>query len=665
MPNETNPQNTAQDKSPVPAAGKTISTGWLVTAAAILAVIIFGCVNIVSTTLFRSNRIDLTEQKLFSLSDGTRQLIGQINEPLRFRFFMSSQLTKEAPQLAAFAARVRTLLDAYVASSKGKIVMEIIDPKPFSEDADRAVAFGISQYRASTGDRVFFGLAATNSTDGSAIIKAFVPEREAFLEYDLTRLVAELGNRGKPVVAMFDGLGLFGNPQLRQPMQQSMAQMRQFFDIKPQTGDVDKLPAKTKIVMVVHPQGLTDRTKYTIEQWALNGGATIAFVDPWAENQLGFRGRPPSDASSSLPKLFKAWGVTFDKKKAVADLTYAFRAQRMIDNRPVTMINLPWLALRKDALNKKEAILAQLQAIIMTTAGSFGTSRKDVTLRPLISGSKEGGSIDASKVRDRNADLRALITQIKKGKTPPVLAARLSGKLKAAYDKKPKESKFEGKHVSANSKDVNIILVGDADMLMDRNWVQRRQVLGTTVAQAFANNGDFVNNALEQMAGGPALTDLRGRGVSWRPFETIQKMEADASKKFSAKEQQLTKKLKETEQKLTQLSKSGGNKAGAKGSKDVLNPEQIKAIEKFKSELLGTREELRKVQFALRSDVDNLKSWLTTINVAAVPLAVGIIALLIALRRPRKPVPKRSSARDKDAGDGSQTGGTPAGPENA
>lgn len=661
MPNENNPQTPTQ---PAEATGKSLGTGWLVAIAAILAVVIFGCVNILSSNLFRSNRIDLSQQKLFSLSDGTRQLIGQIEEPLRFRFFISSQLTKEAPQLAAFAARVRTLLDAYVAASNGKIIMEVVDPKPFSEDADRAVAFGISQYRASTGDRVFFGLAATNSTNGSAVIKAFVPEREAFLEYDLTRLVAELGNRGKPVVALFDGLGLFGNPQLRQPMQQSLSQMRQFFDIKPQTGDVDKLPDNTKVVMVVHPQSLSDRTKYTIEQWALNGGATIAFVDPWAEHQLGFRGRPPADASSDLPKLFKAWGVTYNKKKAVADLGYAFRAQRMIDNRPVTMINLPWLALRKDALNTKEAILAQLQAIIMTTAGSFGTSRKDVTLRPLIFGSKEGGLIDAAKVRDRNADLRALVTQIEKGKSPPVMAARLSGKLKAAYDKKPKDSKFEGKHIAANSKDVNIVLVGDADMLMDRNWIQRRRILGSVVAQAFANNGDFVNNALEQMAGGPALTDLRGRGVSWRPFETIQKMEADASKKFSAKEQQLTKKLKETEQKLTQLSKTGSGKAGAKGGKDVLNPEQVKAIEKFKTELLATREELRKVQFALRSDVDNLKSWLTTVNVAAVPLAVGIIALLIALRRPRRPVPKKSTGQNNDADDGSKSGGSPADAEN-
>ena len=359
-PADTNTQTTAA----APAAKKTFSSGWLAIIGAILAAVIFGCVNLISASVFKSNRVDLTQQNLFSLSQGTKTLVGQIKEPIRFRFFMSSQLTKEAPQLAAFAQRVRTMLDAYVAASNGKIVLQVIDPKPFSEDEDRAVAFGISPYRASSGDQVFFGLAVTDSTNGSATIKTFSPEREAFLEYDLTRLVAQLGTRGKPVIALFDGLGLYGNPQMRIPLQQSLAQIQQFFDVKPMNGDVDKMPDKTKIVMIVHPQKLSERSKYTIDQWALSGGATVIFVDPWAENQIGFRGRPPSDASSDLPKLFKAWGVGYDKSKSASDLKYAMRAQRMIDGRPVSMVNLPWMALRSDALNKQEAILAQLQALV-------------------------------------------------------------------------------------------------------------------------------------------------------------------------------------------------------------------------------------------------------------------------------------------------------------
>ena len=178
-----------------------------------------------------------------------------------------------------------------------------------------------------------------------------------------------------------------------------------------------------------------------------------------------------------------------------------------------------------------------------------------------------------------------------------------------------------------------MILVGDADLLMDRNWIQQQSLLGQQIAQAFANNGDFVINAVEQMAGGAALSDLRGRGISWRPFELIQRMEAEADQRFRAKEQQLTQELKDTEQKLAQLPRA------PEGSVDVLTPEQVKAIEGFRAQLLTIRSELRDVQFALRRNVDDLKNWITALNVGVVPLVVAIIALLFAMRRPRRPVP--------------------------
>jgi ABC-type uncharacterized transport system involved in gliding motility auxiliary subunit len=184
---------------------------------------------------------------------------------------------------------------------------------------------------------------------------------------------------------------------------------------------------------------------------------------------------------------------------------------------------------------------------------------------------------------------------------------------------------------------VNVILVGDADMLMDRNWIQVHNILGQQVAQAFANNGDFVINAIEQMAGGAALADLRGRGVSWRPFDQIDRMKAAAEDKFRAKEQELTTQLKDTEQKLTQLPKA------AEGAKDVLTPEQAKTIQGFRNQVIAIRSQLRDVQFALNRDVDNLKNWVTVINVGGVPITVGVIALALGLIRPRRPVPKKSS----------------------
>jgi ABC-type uncharacterized transport system involved in gliding motility auxiliary subunit len=665
-----------------PPAKKSSATGRIAIIAAVLGAVVFVCINIVSSQVFRNARVDLTQQHLYSLSQGTRTLLGELKEPVRFRLFMSSGLTKQAPQLAAFAARVRSLLDSYVAAAKGNIILEVIDPRPFSEEEDRAVAFGIDGFTGTNGERLFFGLAATNSTTGRATIGVFAPDREAFLEYDLTRLVADLGRRGKPVVAMLDGIGLAGNPMMRIPEQQVLVQMKQFFDVKPITGDLEKLPDDTRVLMVIHPQELSEKTLYTIDQWVMGGGATMVFVDPAAENQFGPRGGPPPNPTSTLEPLFKAWGVKFDTDRAVGDPDYALQTERNVGGRPVASQNLPWMALRGEALSRDEAILAQLSAVVMTTAGAFETTKEGVTLRPLVRASAAAGTVPAALAADRSGDPRRLMMGFTKSSKPPILAARLTGTLDSAFpdglkkpddakadEKKPDEAKSdEAKPEAAKAdeakkdeakkdepkkdepkaadttlkksvKPVNVILVGDADMLMDRNWIQQHSLFGQQVAQAFANNGDFVINAVEQMAGGSALSDLRGRGVSWRPFEMIQRMEAEADGRFRAKEQELTNQLKETEQKLSQLPKA------PEGSNEVMTAEQTKTIEGFRTQLLAIRAELRDVQFALRRNVDNLKNWVTALNVGVIPVTIGFIALGFGLRRPRRPVPKKPDGK--------------------
>ena len=629
-----------------------LTTGRIALIAALLGAVVFVCLNISSAQVFRNARVDLTQQHLYSLSQGTRTLLGELKEPVRFRFFMSSGLTKQAPQLAAFAVRVRSLLDSYVVAAKGSIILEVIDPRPFSEEEDRALAFGIDGFAGVNGERLFFGLAATNSTNGHSTIRVFSPDREAFLEYDLTRVVSELGRRGKPVVALLDGLGLAGNPMTRLPEQQVLTQMKQFFDVKVLSGEVEKLPDDTRVLMVVHPQDLDEKTLYTIDQWVMAGNATIIFVDPYAENQFGPRGDPPSKASSNLEPLFKAWGVKFDTERVVGDPDYALQTERDVGGRPVTAQNLAWIALRGNALARDEAILAQLSAVVMTTAGAFETTKDGVTLRPLVRASNAAVTLNALIAGDRRQDPRRLIAEATKAPRPPVLAARLTGTLDSAYpdglkkeEKKPdgakadESKKDEGKAadnaLKKSAKPASVVLVGDADMLMDRNWIQMRSLFGQEVAQSFANNGDFVINAVEQMSGGAALSDLRGRGVSWRPFELIQRMEAEADSRFRAKERELNIQLVETEQKLSKLPKA------AEGSTEALTAEQAKTIEGFRSKLLAIRSELRDVQFALRREVDNLKNLVTAFNVGVVPVTIGVIALAFGMRRSRRPLPKK------------------------
>ncbi len=623
----------------------------LIGLAIALGVILFLALNVIFGQGFRSSRADLTENNLFSLSQGTKTLLGDLKEPIHMRLFLSKGLVQQAPQLAAYANRVQSVLNAYKDLSSGKITLEVIDPEPFSEAEDRAVGLGINRFRVSgASQELFFGLAATNSTNGRKEIPVFSPDRETFLEYDLTRLVAELGQPKKPVISIIDGLGISGDYQRRVTQQQILAQLKELFKVELLTGDVDKLPENTRVVLVVHPIALSDRTLFTLDQWVMNGGATMIFVDPYAETKPSQQpGQPALNASSNLGSLFKAWGIGFDGSKVVGDPVNALRTVRQLGGREVELANYPWFSVPRAGMDTSDGVLAQLSSIVMTTAGAFTTLNKDVTLKPLLTASGEAGLLPTGAAASPYGDPRQLLTQIEHSDKPLVLAARVGGKLKSAYEKgKPKDSKWEGEPLKDVRGSPNVIVVGDADMLMDRNWIQRRQIFGQPVAEAFANNGPFVLNAIEQMAGGAVLADLRGRGVSWRPFDRIAALEKVAEARFLAKEQELLKRLQATEQKLQEIR----SKAKKKG--DVVSDDSAQAVQQFRSEMLSTRAELREVQFDLRRDVERLKTWITTFNVGLFPAFVAAIALLFALRRPKKPLPERSRAeaanRDKKKG---------------
>ena len=615
-----------------------IKPSYLVLPSIVLAVVLFLAINVIATRTMDGARIDLTENSLYSVTDGTRKLLKDLKEPIHLRLFLSENLVKSAPQLAAYANRVKTMLETYASLSDGTLTLEIIDPQPFSDAEDRAVGLGINRFRlAGAGDPLFFGLAATNSTDGKAEIGVFSPDREAFLEYDLSRLIAELGQPGKPVIAMIDGVGLAGNPRVGMPEQQLSLQLSDFYTVERLTGDVDAMPKGTRIALVIHPQNLSDRTLYTLDQWVLSGGATMIFVDPFAETQPGMQpGMPAPNPTSDLPKLFEAWGVDYDPSKAVGDPANALRAVRVLDGRQVDVANYPWLNIQENGMETSDALLSQLSSIILTTAGGFSSTGDATSLAPLLSPSSEAGFLPAREAANPETDPRRLLSSLEKPEAPIHLAARLTGSLKSAFtDGKPEGSTFSDTHRTEIDGPANVILVGDADMLMDRNWIQIRTMLGQQVVQAFANNGDLVLNAIEQMVGGAALADLRGRGISSRPFERIADLNRKAEAQYLAKEQELLQRLQQTEAKILELSADTGS------DDELVTAETEEAIARFRSDLLSTRAQLRDVQFDLRRDVETLKGWITTANVGIIPALLAIIAIGIAVRRPRRKLPEK------------------------
>jgi ABC-type uncharacterized transport system involved in gliding motility auxiliary subunit len=593
----------------------------LVKLSIFLSIIIFFCVNIIINNILGYSRIDFTENKLYSLSDGTKSLLENLKEPIHLRLFISSNLVKDVPQFSTYANRVETILKTYSNLSSGKITIETIDPKPFSDAEDRAVGMGINPFNATEmSDSLYFGLAATNSTNGQKNIPLFSPERETFLEYDLTSLISELSQTKKPVVSIIDNLGLSSDARIGKPEQQILKQMKEMFQVEMINESTNELNENTKVLMIIHPKFLSDETLYMIDQWVLDGGSTLIFLDPYAETELSRQqGMPPMNPRSDLKKLLDTWGVKFDNKKAVLDSEFGFRIARKINGRDIQVTNYPWLNIRGDGLNRNDSSLSNLSTIVMTTAGSIEDTNKDPILEPIIRSSNKSGLGDAQKAGNPEGDPRDLLSNIKSENENYVLAGWIKGDLNSSFiDNENKRDK----QIIKSKKTSNVLLITDADMLMDRNWLTQRG--------AFANNGDFVLNVVEKMIGGNALSDLRGKSTSWRPFEKIIALEKVAEEKFLIEEQMLAKKLEGMEDKIRNLTQNNDKNS------DVLSPETIKAIDGFKAEMMATRSQLRNVKFDLRRDVELLKKWIISLNVAILPIMFAAASLIISLRRKRK-----------------------------
>ncbi|MBL6851077.1 MAG: GldG family protein [Alphaproteobacteria bacterium] len=587
----------------------------------LLSIIIFFSINIITNNMLGYSRIDFTENKLYSLSEGTKKLLKNLDEPIHLRLFISSNLVKDVPQFSTYANRVETILKTYSNISNGKITIETIDPKPFSDEEDRAVGMGINPFNATEmSDSLYFGLAATNSTNGQKNIPMFSPERETFLEYDLTSLISELSQTKKPIVSIIDNLGLSADGRVGKPEQQILKQMKEMFKVEMVNESANELDKDTKILMVIHPKFLSDETLYMIDQWVLKGGATLIFLDPYAETELSRQqGMPPMNPRSDLKKLLDTWGIKFDNKQAVLDSEFGFRIARKINGRDVQVTNYPWLNIRGEGLNKNDSTLSNLSTIVMTTAGSLQDTNKNPILEPIIRSSKKSGVGDAQKAGNPEGDPRDLLSNIKSDNENYTLAGWIKANLNSSFINS--EDKKDNQLMKSKNKS-NVLIVTDADMLMDRNWLTQRG--------AFANNGDFVLNIVEKMIGGNALSDLRGKSTSWRPFEKIIELEKIAEEKFLIEEQMLAKKLEGMEDKIRNLTQNSDKDT------DVLSPETIKAIDGFKTEMMATRSQLRNVKFDLRRDVDLLKKWIISINVAILPIAFAAVSLIISLRRKRK-----------------------------
>jgi ABC-type uncharacterized transport system involved in gliding motility auxiliary subunit len=622
-------------------------TGFGIGGLVALAVLFLGVVMLANLAL-RGVRLDLTQNRLYTLSPGTKQVLGQLKEPINLYFYFSRDAAaKQSPLIMPYAARVREFLEEVTARAGGKIRLQVIDPQPFSEDEDRAAEAGLQplQVGDGTGGSLYFGLAGTNSTDGRSVIPGFTPDREEFLEYDIAKLIQELASPQKPVIGLVSTLPMQGqyNPMTGQmgdtwPI---LAQLEQLFTIRSLTTDLDHIDKDVDVLMVVHPKNFPPKTLYAIDQFVMRGGKVLLFVDPDSgadtsgqDPQNPFAGAGANHASDLEP-LLTAWGVAYDPTKVVADLDLGLEVRSSMQGPPTRHIGI--LGLHKDDMNSKDIDTATLDTINVATAG-FLAPRSGATTKfePLLMSSTSAAPLPAVRFGPMT-DPASLRDGFKPTGIRYAIAARITGPVSSAYpqgapaDQKPAAGPPIA-HLAKSTGSANIVIIADTDMLMDYMWVQTRELLGQHIAQAFANNGDLVANALDNLGGSSALISIRGRATFSRPFERVEALKRQADDRLRAKVLELQSELQQTESKLTELQSKRNDQASL-----MLTPEQEEELKRFTAEKAHVRKELRETQRGLDVEINRLEVWLKVINIAIAPLAVALAgALILSLRRRRR-----------------------------
>ncbi len=602
--------------------------------AAGLAVIgvLFVAIILLANLLLRGAQVDLTEGKLYSLSEGTKHIVADLKEPVNLYYFFSENAATPIPQIRNHGVRVQELLEQLVARSNGKLTLKVIDPQPFSEEEDRAVELGISSVPISAaGEKLYLGLAATNSTDGKESIPYLDPDRDEQLEYDVAKLIYKLSSTRKPVIGWLSSLPMSGDfdmqTQRPRPPWAVYGQIEQLYTVRPLDPSLTKVDADIDVLVLVHPKNLTPAALYAIDQYAMRGGHILAFVDPNSQaDQSGADPNNPmaqfaADKSSHLEPLLASWGVEFKSDQVVADLERDLTVSMREGEPPsqhIAILGFDGTSMAKDV------ITTRMDSINMATAGALApVAGSKLKFEPLIHTSKQAGLMPAQRFA-----MLADPATLRDGFKPTgefVVAARISGNGTSAYAAGPPAGVTAAPDaLKASSKPLNVVIIADSDLLSDFMWVQTRQFFGQMMLQPFANNGELVWNAVDNLAGSADLISIRGRATYSRPFDRVEALRRDADSKFRAKEQELEQQLQQTEEKLSKL-----QTAQPASGEAILTADQAREIERFQQDKVRIRKELRAVKAGLDADIKTLGLRVKAFNVLLVPALCAVLALLV------------------------------------
>ena len=612
----------------------------------LLAIISFFSFNVLNKNFFKNLRFDLTESNIYTLSDGTKSILQSINEPLNFKLFYTKQIGDINPVYQNYYDRVKEILGQYVLLSNNKIKLKIFNPKPFSNEEDKAVEYGLQGVEIMAGVYGYFGLIATNSTDDEEKIIFFQPDRTPFLEYDLSKIVTNLANPNRRIVGLYTDLPMFGTFNPLAKTQDAAAappwavynQMKEFFEVKRIHEKTSSLPEGLELLMLVHPKKIPERLLYIIDQFVLKGGKLLVFIDPNSETESfspNTNQTKESDNNSNLNELLDKWGVELVENKVVGDLLSARRVQIGESDQPSVTDYIAWLDIKKDHMDDTHQATSKVQRLTFATSGFLKNNEKNnnISFRRLVWSTTQSMQIDVADVKF-TPNPTNLLRNFVPSNEELTLAAEIKGNFSSNFPDGPPDTNIKNdfdknKHINESIKPTTLVILADTDMLYDEYWLKYEQ---SGEVLPIANNADFTVNLLEYLNGTEDLIGLRGKGVSSLPFVKVEKIQKEAEQKFRSKEQELLEKLNNYQSKLENIQKGSVEDGG----KTLLTEKETLEIDKFREEMIFVRSELRKVQNALRKDIEKLDSILKFFNIFFVPILLIIISLVVGFVGRRK-----------------------------
>ncbi|MGI9251622.1 MAG: Gldg family protein [Pseudohongiellaceae bacterium] len=642
-------------------------------------------------------RIDLTEDKLYTLSDGTRNIVSNLEQPIDLLFFYSDSLTEDLPQIRGYATRVQELLEEIVIAGEGNLSLQTIDPEPFSEGEDMASQYGVQKVAIVQGrEEIYFGLVAVSnptvseenpfasvSSDTLPLIR---PDQEQFLEYEVMKLVTNAAYPQRPIIGLLTPLDIDGglDPTTSQPTEPWMIMdiIRQLYAVRRIETDADTIDDDITILLLIHPEGLSEQMLYAIDQHVMRGGKVMAFLDPNADSLVGRSPQGtlvPAGTRSDLPGLLQAWGVAYDSSKVLTDNQLALRVTLGQTGR--AMPHLSMLGIQRDYLAIDDIVTDNLESINLSSTGVISPLENATTsFDPILQSSTDAMLMDAT-ILENLTDPTTLFNQFASMNQSYVIAARINGVINTAFPDgrppEPVEDEAESdagdsgtenqeatsgdeagagddttnqqadteagdentaeddipaaEHLTTTDDETTLFIFADSDMLSDHLWVQILQFLGQRIPQAFANNSDLIVNALDNLSGGADLVSIRSRGRYSRPFTTVIELQRQADDQLRQDEAELQRHVADAEAQVAQLSQDEEGQPLTQ-----ITPEIQAQVDRLNADLLQTRRRLREVQYELTADIERLGSNLKWLNTLAIPALLTILALLTNWLRTRR-----------------------------